>query len=117
MSDVEIKEADPYEVLGVEPTASSAQIKKQYWRLSLLIHPDKCSHPRANDAFQAVSKVSKELQVTATATCLSPEHSYLYVGFTVEIRKHTVCWVPGLNTLNDYALNIVTAQLTVTGGN
>lgn len=63
------KEADPYDVLGVEPAATSGQIKKQYWRLSLLIHPDKCSHPRANDAFQAVSKVSKELQVTTLSFC------------------------------------------------
>lgn len=63
------KEADAYEVLGVQPTATSAEIKKQYWRLSLLIHPDKCAHPRANDAFQAVSKVSKDLQVRFNA-CL-----------------------------------------------
>lgn len=63
------KEADAYEVLGVQPTASSGEVKKKYWRLSLLIHPDKCSHPRANDAFQAVSKVSKDLQVRLSGRC------------------------------------------------
>ncbi|KAK9803593.1 hypothetical protein WJX72_003080 [[Myrmecia] bisecta] len=53
---------DAYAVVGVEPTAKSGEIKKRYWRLSLLIHPDKCPHPRANEAFQAVSKAAKALQ-------------------------------------------------------
>eukprot|EP00891_Asterochloris_glomerata_P008158 jgi/Astpho2/8158/Aster-03090 len=54
--------ADAYEVVGLEPSAKAAEIKKRYWRLSLLIHPDKCPHPRAHDAFQAVSKAAKQLQ-------------------------------------------------------
>ncbi len=37
-------------------------MKKRYWRLSLLIHPDKCDHPQAHDAFQAVTAAAKELQ-------------------------------------------------------
>lgn len=41
----------------------AGEIKKRYWRLSLLIHPDKCDHPQANDAFQAVTAAAKELQV------------------------------------------------------
>lgn len=71
------KEADAYEVLGVKTTATSGEIKKQYWRLSLLIHPDKCAHPRANDAFQAVSKVSKDLQVRPAACLHSHHHTLL----------------------------------------
>ena len=44
-------------------TRLAGEVKKRYWRLSLLIHPDKCDHPRANDAFQAVTGAAKELQV------------------------------------------------------
>jgi DnaJ-domain-containing protein 1 len=60
--------ADAYAILGVNADAKAADIKKRYWRLSLLIHPDKCQHPRAHDAFQAVSKAAKELQVPTSPT-------------------------------------------------
>ena len=58
-------ERDPYAVLGVGLAATAVEVKKRYWRLSLLIHPDKCGHARANDAFQAVSRAAHELQVPA----------------------------------------------------
>ena len=44
--------ADAYAVLGVPGTASAADVKKRYMRLSLLIHPDKCGHRDAHEAFQ-----------------------------------------------------------------
>jgi curved DNA-binding protein CbpA len=53
---------DPYAVLGVEATADAASVRKSYWRLSLLVHPDKCSHPAAQEVFQAVSKAAQLLQ-------------------------------------------------------
>lgn len=53
---------DPYTVLGVDADADTASVRKAYWRLSLLVHPDKCSHPSAHEAFQAVSKAAKLLQ-------------------------------------------------------
>ena len=56
------KEPDAYAVMGLEPDVKGADVKRRYMRLSLLIHPDKCSHPQAQHAFQAVSKASKELQ-------------------------------------------------------
>lgn len=55
---------DAYAVLGVEATADAASIRKSYWRVSLLVHPDKCSHPAAQEAFQAVSKAAQLLQDT-----------------------------------------------------
>lgn len=54
--------ADPYGVLDVDPAADAGTIRKSYWRLSLLVHPDKCSHPAAQEAFQAVSKAAQLLQ-------------------------------------------------------
>lgn len=54
--------ADPYAILGVESTADSGTIRRTYWKLSLLVHPDKCSHPAAQEVFQAVSKAAQMLQ-------------------------------------------------------
>lgn len=53
---------DPYAVLGVDKDADAGTIRKSYWRLSLLVHPDKCSHPAAQEVFQAVSKAAQLLQ-------------------------------------------------------
>ncbi len=62
------KKADVYKVVGVERDAKGQDVKKRYWRLSLLIHPDKCDHPRAQDAFNAVSQAAKDLQVPSSPT-------------------------------------------------
>ena len=48
---------DYYGILGV-PKGSSDEdaIKKSYRKLALRLHPDKCSHPRAKEAFAAVEE-------------------------------------------------------------
>ncbi|GLI60597.1 hypothetical protein VaNZ11_002769 [Volvox africanus] len=61
---------DAYSVLGVSPSASAGDVKKRYMRLSLLIHPDKCSHPLAHEAFQAVAASAKVLQDSVTRSAL-----------------------------------------------
>lgn len=53
---------DAYLVLNVDPSAPTGEIKKRYWKLSLLIHPDKCDHPQAPVAFQAVASAAQVLQ-------------------------------------------------------
>ncbi|XP_028782855.1 GPALPP motifs-containing protein 1-like [Neltuma alba] len=41
---------------------STDNIKKRFWKISLLVHPDKCSHPLAHQAFIKINKAFKELQ-------------------------------------------------------
>ncbi|KAF2290988.1 hypothetical protein GH714_017925 [Hevea brasiliensis] len=51
-----------YDVVGANHNTSAENIKKRYWKLSLLVHPDKCSHPQAHQAFIKLNKAFKELQ-------------------------------------------------------
>ena len=69
----EKKTADAYEVVGADLDASANEIKKRYWKLSLMIHPDKCDHPKAQEAFNALSQAAKNLQVTP-ACCPQSAH-------------------------------------------
>ncbi|KAG5540155.1 hypothetical protein RHGRI_020401 [Rhododendron griersonianum] len=52
----------PYDVLGVNRNMSADNTKKRYWKLSLMVHPDKCSHPQAHQAFIKLNKAYKDLQ-------------------------------------------------------
>ena len=48
-------DATHYEVLGVHPTASDAELRKAWRSLVSMTHPDKCDDPHATRAFQKVS--------------------------------------------------------------
>lgn len=56
------QEPDPYDVLGVDAGASASEIRRRYWRVSLLVHPDKCDVRGAERAFQAVATAAQHLQ-------------------------------------------------------
>jgi len=45
-----------FQVLQVSPEASENDITKAYRKLSVLIHPDKCKHEKAAEAFQVLAK-------------------------------------------------------------
>ena len=47
---------DAYDVLNVAPEDEAGPVKRAFWKLSLMVHPDKCDHPRAAEAFDAVKK-------------------------------------------------------------
>ncbi|KAL9267100.1 DnaJ homolog subfamily B member 1-like protein [Drosera capensis] len=47
--------------LESESIASPEGVRKQYRKLSLLVHPDKCKHPQAKEAFGALAKAQQLL--------------------------------------------------------
>lgn len=52
---------NPFEQLGINFDATSEDVKRHYRKVSLLVHPDKCSHPRASDAFDILGQAQKAL--------------------------------------------------------
>jgi len=52
---------NPYDILEVGAEASEEEIKKKFRMLSILVHPDKCRHERASDAFHLLEQAYKTL--------------------------------------------------------
>lgn len=52
---------NPYEQLNLRFTATPEEIRKQYRKLSLMVHPDKCKHERASEAFEVLGQAQKQL--------------------------------------------------------
>lgn len=83
-------EADkPYDVLGVNWKTPSENIKKRYWKLSLMVHPDKCSHPQAHQVFVKLNQAFKDLQDTDKKKALDEKIRYKeeQEQFQVELKS------------------------------
>lgn len=52
---------NPFEQLGLRFDCSLEDIRRQYRKISLLVHPDKCKHPLAKDAFEVLGNAQKQL--------------------------------------------------------
>ncbi|XP_010535717.1 PREDICTED: J domain-containing protein spf31 [Tarenaya hassleriana] len=52
---------NPFEHLNLPFGSSVDDVKKQYRKLSLMVHPDKCKHPQAKEAFGALAKAQQLL--------------------------------------------------------
>ena len=53
---------NPFQQLGLKLDADREGIRRQYRKVSLLVHPDKCSHPKASAVFDLLGQAHKELQ-------------------------------------------------------
>ena len=51
---------NPYNILGVSPTATTEEIKKAYRSLAMRHHPDRNAHPGSESRFNAI-KTAYEL--------------------------------------------------------
>ncbi|GBE59250.1 domain-containing protein, putative [Babesia ovata] len=54
--------ASPYQVLQLKHNATEEEIKKRYRKISLLIHPDKFKHEKAQEAFNVLLNAFNEIQ-------------------------------------------------------
>lgn len=51
---------NPYNILGISPTATAEEVKKAYRSLAMRHHPDRSTHPGAESRFNAI-KTAYEL--------------------------------------------------------
>ncbi|GAB5356252.1 hypothetical protein AAMO2058_000274700 [Amorphochlora amoebiformis] len=58
---------NPYEILNIRFDATKRNVSVTYHRISALIHPDKCPHPAAREAFQRVKNAHDTLMNNDTA--------------------------------------------------
>ncbi|KAF5834414.1 molecular chaperone [Dunaliella salina] len=52
---------NPYEKLNLPFDASLEDVRRQYRKISLMVHPDKCGHPQASTAFDLLGEAQREL--------------------------------------------------------
>lgn len=53
---VDASSQDPYSLLGVSRSSSSAEIKRAYKKLAMQWHPDKNESPDASERFMQISQ-------------------------------------------------------------
>ncbi|KAK6926506.1 Fantastic Four domain [Dillenia turbinata] len=54
---------NPFEYLNLPFDSSLVDVKKQYRKLSLMVHPDKCKHPQAKEAFAEELRAKRKKQL------------------------------------------------------
>lgn len=57
-----LSSADLHKIVGVKPGASKEEMKRAYYKTSLLVHPDKTSEKGASEAFVKLSNAYEDLR-------------------------------------------------------
>eukprot|EP00931_Biecheleriopsis_adriatica_P066732 TRINITY_DN41020_c0_g1_i1.p1 TRINITY_DN41020_c0_g1~~TRINITY_DN41020_c0_g1_i1.p1 ORF type:complete len:313 (-),score=93.50 TRINITY_DN41020_c0_g1_i1:195-1064(-) len=68
-----------YHILQVSPESSEAEVTKAYRKLSILVHPDKCKHEQAAEAFQIIVKAYNDTK--------DPNYQDKYADVIIEAKK------------------------------
>lgn len=63
---------DYYDILEVPRSATEVELKKQYKRLALALHPDKNRAPKADEAFKGCKLFQLNLTQSCKLLCLVP---------------------------------------------
>ncbi|CAI2171321.1 1777_t:CDS:2 [Funneliformis geosporum] len=78
---------NPFDLLDLSPYCTEKDIKNAYRRKSLLIHPDKTSHPKAQEAFSLLKKAKITL---INEQKLKPNDSIINTPeFNLQIKQKT----------------------------
>lgn len=56
-----LRSSSPHAVLGVSTESPSSALRKAYLRSCLMVHPDKCQHPQAGEAFRRLKEAYMHL--------------------------------------------------------
>lgn len=85
---------NPFEQLGLRFDATVDDVKKAYRKSSLMVHPDKCKHPKAQDAFETLGQAQQQLnnedkmkELIYVLTLARGEHSPLFSGYCLPMPR------------------------------
>ena len=96
---------DLYTILEIKPNASEVEIKKAYFKLAKLYHPDKNKSPDATDKFQKIQTAYEILSNNNT------RHEYMKMAQPeqtnfVDIMNKIISETLDINDLKDYNIHL-----------
>ena len=83
---------NPFEQLNLKFDASVDDVKKAYRKSSLLVHPDKCRHPKAQDAFEMLGQAQQALNNEDKMRELRYVLTLAQGMHTAKRSQNAVCW-------------------------